>query len=71
MKEEKNKKRMRVYAFTEAVFNCDWERFQSLLDQGLWDDSLLKGMAREETGELPFQRTECLCQLIFRAKKEK
>lgn len=55
MKEEKNKKRMRVSAFTEAVFNCDWERFQSLLDQGLWDDSLLKGMAREETDELPFQ----------------
>lgn len=55
MKEENYEMRMRVSSFTEAVFNCDWERFQSLLDKGLWDDYLLKGNEYECQDELLFQ----------------
>ncbi len=42
-------------SFYEAVFNCDWEKFESLLNQGLWDFQFLKGRSIEDTQDLPYQ----------------
>lgn len=54
MIEENYEKQIRISSFFEVVFNCDWERFQSLLDKGFLDDSLLKGKVCDDLDELPF-----------------
>lgn len=38
----------RIGLFYEYAFNGEWEKFQVLIDQGLWNDVLLKGLSDEE-----------------------
>lgn len=46
---------MRIVTFSEVVFNCDWDQFQSLLNKGLWNNDLLKGSCLDDSFEMCYQ----------------